>query len=80
MLDACVASVRAGGLADHIIVVDNGANVAVDDGVELVRPIATGASARVPTPASGEPQRLGQQPWRCSTTTSRSLPGGWRLS
>lgn len=38
MLDACVASVRAGGLADHIIVVDNGGSAVVDDDVELVRP------------------------------------------
>jgi N-acetylglucosaminyl-diphospho-decaprenol L-rhamnosyltransferase len=38
MLDACIASVRAGGGADHVIVVDNGATAVVGDGVELIRP------------------------------------------
>ena len=42
MLDACVASVRSAGGADHIIVVDNGGRAVVDtaagSGVELIRP------------------------------------------
>ncbi len=42
MLDACIASVRAAGAADHIIVVDNGGRAVVDagadSGVELIRP------------------------------------------
>ena len=38
MLDACIASVRAAGNADHVIVVDNGGRAVVDAGVELVRP------------------------------------------
>ncbi|MEY2445804.1 MAG: hypothetical protein QOE00_2384 [Ilumatobacteraceae bacterium] len=38
MLDACIASVRSAGLADRIIVVDNGGEAVVDDTVELVRP------------------------------------------
>jgi GT2 family glycosyltransferase len=38
MLDACVASVRAAGNADHVIVVDNGGGAAVDADVDLVRP------------------------------------------
>lgn len=38
MLDACIASVRAAGDADHIVVVDNGGKAFVDAGVELVRP------------------------------------------
>lgn len=38
MLDACVASVRAAGHVDHIIVVDNGGGAVVDAGVELIRP------------------------------------------
>ena len=38
MLDACVASVRAAGDADHVIVVDNGGHAVVDAGIELVRP------------------------------------------
>ncbi|MGZ4674411.1 MAG: glycosyltransferase family 2 protein [Ilumatobacteraceae bacterium] len=38
MLDACIASVRAGGGVDRIIVVDNGGQAVVDSGVELIRP------------------------------------------
>ncbi len=42
MLDACIASVRAAGGADRIIVVDNGGRAVVDgaadSGVELIRP------------------------------------------
>ncbi len=38
MLDACIASVRASGGVDRIIVVDNGGQAVVDSGVELVRP------------------------------------------
>ena len=38
MLDACVASVRAAGGADQIIVVDNGGGAAVDADVQLIRP------------------------------------------
>ena len=38
MLDACVASVRAAGGFDHIIVVDNGGAAVVGAGVELIRP------------------------------------------
>ncbi len=42
MLDACVASVRSAGGADHIIVVDNGGRAVVataaGSGVELIRP------------------------------------------
>ena len=42
MLDACIASVRAAGGADHIIVVDNGGRAVVDAGadsdVDVIRP------------------------------------------
>ena len=37
MLDACIESVLAGGDADRVIVVDNGGNASVGDGVVLVR-------------------------------------------
>ena len=43
MLDACIASVRAAGGSDRIIVVDNGGRAVVDAGadsaVELIRPV-----------------------------------------
>jgi N-acetylglucosaminyl-diphospho-decaprenol L-rhamnosyltransferase len=38
MLDACVASVLAGGDADHVIVVDNGGRAITDANVALIRP------------------------------------------
>ena len=38
MLDDCIASVRAAGGADHIIVVDNGGKAFVGADIELVRP------------------------------------------
>jgi N-acetylglucosaminyl-diphospho-decaprenol L-rhamnosyltransferase len=38
MLDACIASVRAGGDADHVIVVDNGGRAIADPSVEVIRP------------------------------------------
>jgi N-acetylglucosaminyl-diphospho-decaprenol L-rhamnosyltransferase len=37
MLDACVASVLAGGDADHVIVVDNGGTAIAGPSVELIR-------------------------------------------
>ena len=37
MLDACIASVLAGGGADRVIVVDNGTGAVVGDDVELIR-------------------------------------------
>ncbi|MEP7046956.1 MAG: glycosyltransferase family 2 protein [Ilumatobacteraceae bacterium] len=38
MLDACIASVLAGGDVDHVIVVDNGGQAIVGEGIELVTP------------------------------------------
>src|SRR3954470_22124706 len=40
MLEACIASVVAGGDADHVIVVDNGKVAAVPMDVECIRPTA----------------------------------------
>jgi GT2 family glycosyltransferase len=38
MLDACIASTLAGGLADHVIVVDNGGRAIAGSNVDVVRP------------------------------------------